>query len=108
MEDRKRVNDEENNSFTVFAEWGTRIRCARTRMGIHQITPPRKTSDCDLLQMTRDALGAVAEQIEGTFSGCGDFTAIESSGYSVLFAAGSWGICIAVSQPHCDRRLSFR
>ena len=37
----------------------------------------------------------------------GDFTAIESSGYCVLDSPGSGSICIAISLPHCGRRISF-
>ena len=50
----------------LLAEWGTRkyfdmygTAWAFTRSPTVQ---PRKTSDCDLLQMTRDAFGAVAER----------------------------------------------
>ena len=65
MEDRKRVNDE-GDHFTVLTEWGGRIFFevhGRAWAFTGSLTvPPRRTSDCDLLQMTRDAFGAVAER----------------------------------------------
>ena len=69
VEDRKRVNYTDDG-LTVLAEWGTRIffdmhRTAWAFTGIvtgSLTVPQRKTSDCDLLQMIRDACGAVAER----------------------------------------------
>ena len=63
INDRKRVNDE-GDRFTVLAQWGSRKFFdmhgqAWTFTGSVTV-PPRKTSDCDLLQVTRDAFGAVA------------------------------------------------
>ena len=59
------MNDTDDGS-TVLAEWGTRKffdMLGTTWAFTGSLTvPPRKTSDCDLLQITRDAFGAVAER----------------------------------------------
>ena len=57
---------DEHDHFTVFTEWGSRkffdvLGRAWAFTGSLTV-PSRKTSDCDLLQMTRDAFGAVAER----------------------------------------------
>jgi hypothetical protein len=61
--DRKRVNDDED-FLIVLAEWGRRkffdVYGHAWAFAGSVTVPPRKTSDCDLLQMTRDAFGSVA------------------------------------------------
>ena len=54
--------------FTVLTKWGRHGRkffdmqgCAWPFTGLLTV-PPRKISDCDLLQMTRDAFGAAVER----------------------------------------------
>ena len=65
VQDRERVNGTDDG-LTVLAERETRkfldmLGTAWAFTGSLTV-PPRKTSDCDLLQMTRDAFGAVAER----------------------------------------------
>ena len=66
MEDKKRVDDEEDISFTVLAEWETRkvsdVQGHVWAFNGSLTVPPRKTSNCDLLQMTMDVFSAVAER----------------------------------------------
>ena len=65
VEDRERVNDKVD-SLTMLAEWQTRNffnihGTAWAFTGLLTVQP-RKPSDRDLLQMTRDAFGAAAER----------------------------------------------
>ena len=65
MEDRNGVNDKDDR-FTVLTEWGSQKFFdvqghAWAFTGLLTVLP-RKTSDSDLLQKTREALGAVAER----------------------------------------------
>ena len=64
-EDRKRVN-KTDDGLTVLAEWGTQkffdmLGTAWAFTGSLTVLQ-RKTSFCDLIQMTRDSFGAVAER----------------------------------------------
>ena len=65
MHDEESVLDEHDH-FTVLTEWGSRkffdVHGRAWAFTGSLTVPPRKTSDCDLLQMTRDAFGAVAER----------------------------------------------
>ena len=70
MDDEEIVLDEHDH-FTVHfrvGKWEI-FRCARTRVGIHGIAylVAKKKFDCDLLQMTRDTFGAVAERPSSGF-----------------------------------------
>ena len=59
------MNDTDDG-LTVLAEWGTRkffdMHGTAWAFTGSLTVPPRKTSDFDLLQMTRDAFGSVAER----------------------------------------------
>ena len=65
MDDEKCVLDE-HDQFTVLTEWESRkffdVQGRVWAFTGSLTVPPRKTSDCDLLQLTRDAFGDVAER----------------------------------------------